>query len=108
MVFLIIERTRIQWNGEINKEGSMSQKFASSNVHEGFEVKVLFETINNAVSEAKRKLISIRDKKDQFSIAEMFEMQMLMNNLSQLSEMSTAVVSASNTALLSMARGVKQ
>jgi hypothetical protein len=34
-------------------------------------------------------------------------MQMLMNHLSQLSEMSTAVVNASNTAINTMARNVK-
>ena len=37
----------------------------------------------------------------------MFEMQMLMNHLSQLSEMATSVVSASNSAIADMARNVK-
>jgi hypothetical protein len=34
-------------------------------------------------------------------------MQMLMNHLSQLSEMATAVVSSANSAISSMARNVK-
>jgi hypothetical protein len=45
---------------------------------------------------------------DSISIADMFSMQMSMNQLSQLSEMSTAVVSAANTSIESMARNVKQ
>ncbi|MBV9941051.1 MAG: DUF5407 family protein, partial [Solirubrobacterales bacterium] len=36
-----------------------------------------------------------------------FEMQMLMNRLSQLSEMATSVASATNSAIASMARNVK-
>jgi len=34
-------------------------------------------------------------------------MQLLMNHLSQVSEMSTSIVSASNSAISSMARNVK-
>lgn len=84
-------------------------KFGGTDVvHEGFEVQSLFDAIQTAVVDAKKKLESIKGKKDQFSICDMFEMQMVMNNLSQLSEMSTAVVSASNQALLSMARAIKQ
>ncbi|TPG37092.1 DUF5407 family protein [Mycolicibacterium hodleri] len=44
---------------------------------------------------------------DSVSISDMFQMQMLMNHLNQMSEMSASVVSASNAAALSMARGVK-
>lgn len=40
-------------------------------------------------------------------VADMFAMQMLMNHLSQLSEMSTSVVSAANSAISSMARNIK-
>ena len=38
---------------------------------------------------------------------EMMQMQLMMNQLSQLSEVATGIVSASNTSLMSMARGVK-
>lgn len=75
--------------------------------HEGFEVKTLFKLVNDASSSAKTKLADIKERKSSISIGDMFEMQMLMNHLSQLSEMSTAVVSASNNAILKMASGVK-
>jgi hypothetical protein len=45
--------------------------------------------------------------KDAISITDMFDMQTFMNHLSQLSEMSTAVINAANTAISSMARNVK-
>ena len=56
----------------------------------------------------KTKLSAIRAAKSSISIADMFDMQMRMNKLSQLSEMVTSLVSASNTAINSMARGIKQ
>jgi tRNA A37 N6-isopentenylltransferase MiaA len=41
------------------------------------------------------------------SIGDMFQMQLLMNHLSGLSEMTTSVVSASNSAIKSMAQNVR-
>lgn len=73
----------------------------------GFDPVALAKTITDATAEAKTKLEAIKQNGERISIADMFQMQMLMNHLSQLSEMSTAVVSASNTAILSMARSVK-
>lgn len=73
----------------------------------GFSVGVLFSLINTATLSAKAKLLQIQQRQSSISIADMFEMQMLMNHLSQLSEMTTSVVSASNTAIASMARNVK-
>jgi hypothetical protein len=73
----------------------------------GFSVQVLFSLINTATLSAKQKLIQMQQRQSSISIADMFEMQMLMNHLSQLSEMTTSVVSASNTAISSMARNVK-
>lgn len=75
--------------------------------HEGFTVQNLFSLINTATGSAKEKLLEIQRNRSAISIGDMFEMQMLMNHLSQLSEMSTSVVSASNTAISSMARNVK-
>jgi hypothetical protein len=74
----------------------------------GFEVGSLFRIINNATTSAKAKLLEIQARQSAISIGDMFEMQMLMNHLSQLSEMTTSVVSASNTAINSMARNLKQ
>ncbi len=73
----------------------------------GFNVQELFSIINNAVLSAKAKLLQIQSNRSSISIGDMFEMQMLMNHLSQLSEMSTNVVSASHSAVSSMARNVK-
>lgn len=76
--------------------------------HEGFKIDMLTSVINDAMKTAKEKLLDIKSKKsEEISIGQMFEMQFLMNNLSQLSEMTTAVVSASNASLMSMARAIK-
>jgi len=72
------------------------------------DVHQLFLEIQQAVAEAAQKLQELREAEGQgVGVADMFEMQMLMNHFSQLSEMSTSVVQASNAAMLSMARNVK-
>lgn len=75
--------------------------------HRGFDVGALFKLVNDASASAKTKLLDIQSRKSAISIGDMFEMQMLMNHLSQLSEMSTSVVSASNSAIIKMASSVK-
>lgn len=82
-------------------------EFLGDNVHSGFSVRDLFSLVNTATVSAKAKLLEIQQRRSAISIGDMFEMQMLMNHLSQLSEMSTSVVSASNTAISAMARNVK-
>lgn len=82
-------------------------EFKGDNVQSGFSVQALFSIVNTAVTSARAKLLEIQQNRSAISIGDMFEMQMLMNHLSQLSEMSTSVVSASNTAISSMARNVK-
>jgi hypothetical protein len=82
-------------------------EFLGSQSQSGFSVRDLFSIVNTAVGSARAKLLEIQQRRSAISIGDMFEMQMLMNHLSQLSEMSTSVVSASNTAITSMARGVK-
>lgn len=81
--------------------------FTGSNVHSGFKVSDLFKVVNDAVASAKVKLLEIKNQRSAISIGDMFEMQMLMNHLSQLSEMSTNVVGASHSAILGMARNLK-
>lgn len=85
----------------------MPNNFTGSGVQQGFDVGVLFSVLNDAVVSAKTKLAQIKQNTSSVSIGDMFEMQMLMNHLSQLSEMSSAVVSASNSAITRMAQGVK-
>ena len=74
----------------------------------GFDVGVMMDTVNAATASVKKKFAAIQGTTDQISIVEMFDMQMLRNNLSQLSEMSTSIVSSSNSAISSMARNVKR
>ena len=56
---------------------------------------------------AVSKIASIRGKKSAMSIADMFDLQMSMNKLSQFSEMSTAVVQSVNQSMGSASRGIK-
>jgi hypothetical protein len=74
-------------------------KFDGGQVQSGFSVKNLFAVIQDATVSAKIKLMQIKNRRSAISIGDMFEMQMLMNHLSQLSEMATSVVSASNSAI---------
>ncbi len=69
--------------------------------------RALLETTTDATTEAQMKLEAMKQNGESISVADMFQMQILTSSLSQLTEMSRAVVGASNTAILSMARGVK-
>jgi len=82
-------------------------RFWGLNVQSGFSVQTLFDAIQNATISAKTKLAEIKARRSAISIGDMFEMQMLMNHLSQLSEMCTAVVQACNSVIGSMARNIK-
>ncbi len=81
--------------------------FQGDNIQSGFGVQTLFKVVTDATISAKTKLLEIKNRRSAISIGDMFEMQMLMNHLSQLSEMSTNVVAASNAAISSMARNLK-
>lgn len=67
----------------------------------------LVSAISVATESVNNKLAELKQGGENINIVQMFEMQMAMNRLSQLSEMSTSVVSASNSAMASMARNVK-
>lgn len=67
----------------------------------------LLKIVNAATVSAKTKLAQLHARRSSISIADMFDMQMIMNRLSQLSEMSTSVVNAAHTATSSMARNIK-
>ncbi|MEX1012468.1 MAG: DUF5407 family protein [Waddliaceae bacterium] len=75
--------------------------------HSGFSADALFKLIDFATASAKEKLAAIQENRSAISIGDMFEMQMIMNRLSQLSEMATSVVSAAHTATMSASRNVK-
>lgn len=74
----------------------------------GVDVGDLFTLVNKFTLSVQGKLAQIRDRTTSVSIGDMFEMQMLMNHLSQMSEMATSVVGATNSAILSMTRNLKQ
>jgi len=75
--------------------------------HEGISFDELAKLVNEQTSKVKNKIQEMRSKGDEISIGEMFEMQMLMNLLSQLTEMSTQVVSAANQSIIQVARNIK-
>lgn len=54
-----------------------------------------------------QKQLDEMTRRDSINITDMFALQMQMNKLSQLSEMSAGIVSATNSAISSMARNVK-
>jgi hypothetical protein len=81
--------------------------FDGSHIQSGFSVESLFKAVESATISAKAKLKEIGQRRSAISILDMFEMQMIMNHLSQVSEMSTSVVSSANSAISSMARNVK-
>ncbi|MCE2982865.1 MAG: DUF5407 domain-containing protein [Parachlamydia sp.] len=87
--------------------GGSNPDFQGNYIEQGFKVDFLVSIVNDATVSAKRKLEIMKARRSSISIADMFDMQMLMNHLAQLSEMSTSVVSASNSAIQSMARNVK-
>lgn len=74
---------------------------------EHFSMEALIDIIEDATISARQKLEDIKDSNSSISIGDMFELQMLMNELSQFSEAATAVASAAHTAIISMARNVK-
>ena len=68
----------------------------------------LIEIIESATSDAQVKINDLQSRKDNIGIADMFEMQILVNQLTQLAEMSTSVVAASNSAIRTMAQNVNR
>jgi hypothetical protein len=67
----------------------------------------MIEIVDNQQSTVRAKLSAIQAAKSSISIADMFDMQMLMNKLSQFSEMTSAVVSSTNSAIKSMTSGIR-
>jgi hypothetical protein len=72
----------------------------------GVSFSALVSAIEDLTAVAKSKIAMIRSKRSAMSIADMFDLQMAMNRLSQLSEMSTAVISGMNSAITTMAKNV--
>ena len=75
--------------------------------NQGMHCEELVEVINEKIGKVQEKIRTLKGQGDQISIGDMFEMQMLMNHLAQLSEMSTQVVGATHQAIYAMARNLK-
>lgn len=73
----------------------------------GIQFGSMLDSINKATTSITSQLNVLQAKGSTLNIADMFKMQMLMNTLSQLSEMSSGLVSAMNQATMSPARAVK-
>jgi len=74
----------------------------------GVSFSALVSAIEDLTAVAKSKIAMIRSKRSAMSIADMFDLQMAMNRLSQLSEMSTAVISQMNSSIQSMAKNISR
>jgi len=74
---------------------------------QGFTFNVLVDEIERMTSLAKSKIAQIRSKRSAMSIADMFDLQMAMNKLTQFSEMSTSVIAAMNSSISSLNRNIK-
>jgi len=75
--------------------------------HESIPAEELSQIVEEQTKKVQEKIRQLREKKDEISIGDMFELQMAMNRLAQLSEASTQVVGASHGALIAMARNIK-
>jgi len=73
-----------------------------------FEMEELSSIIEENMKTVKEMLGKLRSQGDEISIGDMFQMQMLMNHLSQLSEMCSSVVAASNQAVMAMASKISR
>lgn len=80
---------------------------ASLTHRRNFNMGALAQIIANATLSVQNKIQTIQQNGSSISIGDMFDMQMLMNHLEQLSEMSTSVVSTANTVIMDMARNIK-
>ncbi len=86
---------------------NVTQVWNSGNEQRGIPVGLLFSYVADQTDIVNQKLATLKSAGSSLSITDMFEMQMKMNRLSQISEMSTAIVSAASGSITSIARNVK-
>ena len=68
---------------------------------------VQFDDTHAGAEGVTAQLDAVADREPVMSVGNKFEMEMMMNHFSQVVDMSTSVVGASNTSAAAMARGVK-
>ena len=87
--------------------GTGSTTYGTAKPEALFNFQPLVDLIDYLSTMAKSKIATIRSERSAMSIADMFDMQLAMNKLSQGSEMCTGVISAIQTASMSIARNLK-
>ena len=80
-------------------------EYRSGQSHEGIDPSGMLNQVGKMTADVKAKLEAMYGQTE-VSITDMFEMQMLMNSLNQMSEMSGSVMSAMHSANSSLARKV--
>lgn len=65
------------------------------------------DIVESAHVAAKNQLDYIKERKDNVSVGDMFDMQMVMNKFNQLCELAANVASAMHQATFAIARNVK-
>jgi hypothetical protein len=88
------------WAGQPITAGFMTPKLE-------VQFSYLVDMIDSLSDTVMSKIAIIRSKNSAMSIADMFDLQMAMQKLSQFSELSTSVISAFSTEIMSMARNMK-
>jgi len=94
------------WSGETGAGNSipfLTPGIAGTN----FGFKPLLALTDQVSNDVKQQLALLQSKQSAVSITDMLQMQMLMNHLSQMSEMAASVVQALNTSMNSLTRGIK-
>ena len=100
-------------SGVTNPWANISNLSGGSNLYNAnkAEARITFQPLIDFIdylsTMAKSKIATIRSQKSAMSIADMFDMQLAMNKLSQGSEMCTGVISAMQTSSMSIARNLK-
>lgn len=87
---------------------TFTHSHAASTRYSFLTMSVMIDVVAEQQYNVELKLCAIRQAKSSISIADMFDMQMRMNKLSQFSEMCTSVIGAANNSINSLARGIKQ
>lgn len=93
------------FSGKLSSGGIKMTAGAQSRVQVNFNQLII--AIDNLSTIAKSKIATIQAKGSAMSIGDMFDLQMIMNKLSQFSEMSTSIISAMNSAIQAMSRNIK-
>jgi len=89
-------------SASLSSSATLAQRQASY-----FTLNALLDLVTQVANDAKTKLNDMSAHREAISIGDMFSMQMLMNHLGQMAEMSSAVVDALNQAIIDMQRDVK-